>query len=113
LPLRIKAFHDYEQQRQKDGALQAPPPAPPWNRYNQDTFYTQGAEGYIDYPSLDFERLQKIQHESSSQLLVAGVANPKYQGMKTEQYELVNPVLIGTSLKTSTNDPPVVVRSKL
>jgi N-ethylmaleimide reductase len=112
LPLRLKAFHDHEQKRQQSCELQAPP-APRWNRYNRDTFYTQGAEGYIDYPSLEFERFQKQSSSSAPLPVEGGAANPKYQGMKMEQYELVDPVLIGTSLKKATDNPPVVMRSKL
>ena len=73
-PERLRQFHD--------GQVSAPP----LNRYNRDTFYTQGAEGYIDYPSMDFD---------------GTVRNPKQEGMVLGNYPLVEPADVGTSLKES------------
>ena len=93
LPQRLRAWHEYEQ-RQRTG-----PAPPPLNRYERDTFYTQGAEGYIDYPSLEFEQAQKT-----------GAKNPcaKHDGMVLGKYALVDPAHVGTSLKKTDE-----MRSKL
>lgn len=82
LPERLRAWHEHEQN--------GTPPPPMLNRYDRDTFYTQQAEGYTDYPSLEFE-----QQEGASS------SKPKWEGMVAGKYPLVDPAHVGTSLKAT------------
>jgi 2,4-dienoyl-CoA reductase-like NADH-dependent reductase (Old Yellow Enzyme family) len=79
LPERLKQFH----QQANGGDVTA---VPPLNRYDRDTFYSQGAQGYIDYPSMDFD---------------GNVQNPKQEGMILGKYALVKQEDVGTSLKSA------------
>ena len=86
-PERLRAWHDYEANGRSDSQ-----PYPPFlNRYERDTFYTHGAEGYIDYPSLEFET-------NSDKKLAT------FEGMELNKYELVDPAHVGTSLKATQTD---------
>jgi N-ethylmaleimide reductase len=75
LPERLRLYHDHQQ-----GGLVEPPAL---NRYERDSFYTQDAEGYVDYPSLDAETKDRKEHD----------------GMVTGKYALVEQEDVGTSLK--------------
>mmetsp|Transcript_5109 Transcript_5109/g.7771 ORF Transcript_5109/g.7771 Transcript_5109/m.7771 type:complete len:523 (+) Transcript_5109:2-1570(+) len=68
------------------------------NRYERDTFYTPGAEGYIDYPSMAFEQY----HENHPQTSDADKTNEDldFEGMVSGKYEKVPPQNIGASLKS-------------
>jgi N-ethylmaleimide reductase len=101
LPVRLQAWHDYEQQEGQGRTTGRPrtKEPPPLNRYERDTFYTQQAEGYIDYPSLEFE---KYCNEG------IGQKKQDYQGMELGKYALVEQQHVGMSLKATDG-----LRSKL
>jgi N-ethylmaleimide reductase len=84
LPIRLKEWHDYEQ-RGRTGAK-----PPPLNRYERDTFYTQQAEGYIDYPSLAFEAAGDRSRNKK-----------EYDGMQAGKYTLVEQQDVGTRSKAT------------
>mmetsp|Transcript_53777 Transcript_53777/g.114243 ORF Transcript_53777/g.114243 Transcript_53777/m.114243 type:complete len:143 (+) Transcript_53777:921-1349(+) len=93
LPAKLESFHKHR--AIDDGSLSSPPP--PLNRYERDTLYTHDAEGYIDYPSLGFERFcQKI---GSPENITQESGNPDYQGMVLGKYPLIEQLNIGTSLE--------------
>jgi len=85
LPERLKSFHEWK----ANGGADASQPPPPLNRYERDTFYTQDAEGYIDYPSLEFD--QQTPTDNSNKL--------DYEGMVLGKYPLLEQDVVGTSLK--------------
>jgi N-ethylmaleimide reductase len=85
LPLRLQKWHDYEQR----GRTGTKPPT--LNRYERGTFYANEAEGYIDYPSLEFEEFQKSGSKEKED----------FQGMTLGKYDLVEQQTIGTSLKAT------------
>ncbi|KAL9184996.1 hypothetical protein ACHAXT_002773 [Thalassiosira profunda] len=83
LPRRLRSFHEGDES------------PPRLNRYERDTFYSKGAEGYVDYPSLDFESF--CQRGSPE-----GEDKPEYQGMDSSgKYPLLEQKAVGTSLKAT------------
>ena len=101
LPARLKSFHEYKAKSGGGGGSSLLPP-PPLNRYERDTFYSQEAEGYIDYPSLEFEEFCKLGSP-------AGSEKPEYRGMELGKYTLLEQDGVGSSLKATESRP----RSKL
>jgi len=87
LPVRLQAFHEY-----KFKVSDLPPP--PLNRYDRDTFYTHDGEGYIDYPSLEFEKCCQMNSPTQND-------SCEYQGMVLGKYPLLKQEIVGTSLKAS------------
>lgn len=68
-------------------------PSPPHlNRYQRDSFYVPGAaEGYVDYPSMDFEAYHRGEEGSAYK--------QEFEGMVSGQYALVDQSQVGTSLQ--------------
>jgi N-ethylmaleimide reductase len=105
LPERLYQFHEYQankiinlqQQHSSSNTASSSPLPPLLNRYNRDTFYTQSAEGYIDYPSLDYNNGNDNNE------------NPDHEGTKLCKYPLIDQSTVGTSLETATE----MVKSKL
>eukprot|EP00934_Nitzschia_sp_Nitz4_P003130 Nitzschia sp. Nitz4//scaffold180_size44305//22214//23563//NITZ4_007240-RA/size44305-processed-gene-0.22-mRNA-1//-1//CDS//3329539470//3120//frame0 len=86
LPARLQAWHEYEQGG-RTGDL------PPFlNRYERNTFYTQEADGLVDYPSMEFDAASKEGSDTSKD---------EWNGMTLDKYPLVNPADVGTSLKAT------------
>lgn len=113
LPERLYKFHEYQAdksqrrlEKQQQHSSTHPPP-PPLNRYNRDTFYTHSAEGYIDYPSLDYNNGGNNMDTNDDN---NNNNNPDHQGMKLGKYPLIDQATVGTSLKTATTEN---VKSKL
>ena len=98
LPKRLESFHNHK------ADVSSSPPPPPLNRYDRDTFYTQGAEGYIDYSSLQYEQFCQSGSPSGSEKL-------DYEGMVTGKYPLLEQGIVGTSLKVT--EDKQATRSKL
>mmetsp|Transcript_3954 Transcript_3954/g.8715 ORF Transcript_3954/g.8715 Transcript_3954/m.8715 type:complete len:465 (+) Transcript_3954:17-1411(+) len=97
LPKRLESFHENES---KGGGL-APPPL---NRYDRDTFYLNKSDGYIDYPSLEFEKFCQMGSPTENDKI-------EYEGMVLGKYPLLEQESVGTSLEAAkVEDGP---RSKL
>ena len=114
LPERLRAWHDYES-RQRNGT-----PLPPLlNRYERDTFYTSGPDGYIDYPSLQHEAQMMLLDDSMTKTTRIDSmdriirSHPEFQGMVTGKYELVDQSKVGTSLKAGVGELGQRPKSKL
>lgn len=89
LPLKLESFH---QHKANDGVgLSSPPPL---NRYERDTFYTQDADGYIDYPSLEYEKFCEMGSPAEDNKL-------EYEGMELGKYSLSEQADVGISLKAA------------
>lgn len=89
LPQRLYSWHDYEW---KNRASDMHPPK--LNRYMRDFFYSQDAEGYVDYPSIKFA-------ETVSASDGDGGTKAEFEGMVLGKYELIDPAKVGTSLQAS------------
>jgi len=89
LPVRLESFHEHKAKGGGSGLA-----VPPLNRYERDTFYTQDADGYIDYPSLEFEKFCQMGSSTDNDKL-------EYQGMVLSKYPLLEQEIVGTSLKTT------------
>ena len=87
LPERLRAWHEYESKnRPKDVT------PPKLNRYDRDTFYSHEAEGYIDYPSMEYDQEASV---------LGRRIRPEFEGMTSGKYELVDTALVGSSLKAA------------
>lgn len=93
LPKRLKAWHTYEQQNRTTTFGEVPPPQ--LNRYERDSFYTHTGEGYIDYPSLEYEEA----HNATNGL--PNSTKPEFEGMVSGKYALVDQAHVGTSSKAT------------
>lgn len=96
LPVRLEAFHNYQA-----GSALVPPPL---NRYERDTFYTQDAEGYIDYPSLEYQNFCHMDAPTELDKL-------DYQVMLLGKYPLLEQEKVGAHLKAT--ETKQILQSKL
>lgn len=91
LPERLRAWHNYESQNRPIDMMKPPK----LNRYDRDTFYTHGAEGYIDYPSMEYDQ------QGSSVMGTKKERPAECEGMISGKYELLDAALVGSSLKAA------------
>jgi len=99
LPERLRLWHEYESRNRTPSTMKGIQPPPKLNRYDRSTFYTQGGEGYIDYPSMEYD--QKIGLERNS------TNSTEFDGMVSGKYPLMDPAMVGTSLPMDeTKSPP-------
>jgi N-ethylmaleimide reductase len=93
LPERLRAHHVYESQNRP---VDVKPPS--LNRYDRNTFYSQGAEGYIDYPSMEYDQAVALKCSDAGRV--------EFEGMISGKYELMDAALVGTSLMAAETKVP-------